>query len=70
MADEELVEIIISKKYYDEVKKVVSYSSQFQTVSEYVNFVLKELLFGNTDSERTEAEDEVIKKRLQDLGYT
>lgn len=70
MADEEFVEIIISKKYYDEVKKVVSYSSQFQTVSEYVNFVLKELLFGNTDSERTEAEDEVIKKRLQDLGYT
>ncbi len=69
MADEELVEIKISKKYYDEVKKVVSYSCQCQTVSEYVNLVLNELLFGDSDSQRTEAEDSVLKKRLHDLGY-
>jgi len=67
MADDKYIDIKISKKYYDEVKKVVSYSSQFQTVSEYVNFVLKELLFEDTDPERSE--EEVIKKRLQDLGY-
>jgi len=69
MADEEFVEIIISKKYNDEVKKVVSYSCQFQTVSDYVNFILKELLFDDSDYERMEAEDSVLKKRLQDLGY-
>ena len=69
MADEEFVEIIISKKYYDEVKKVVSYSCQFQTVSDYVNFILNELLFDDSDSERMEAEDSMLKKRLQDLGY-
>ena len=69
MVDEEFVDIKISKKYYDEVKKVVSHSCQFQTVSDYVNFVLKEMLFDESYSERTETENSVLKKRLQDLGY-
>ncbi len=61
--------IEIKSEYYQEIEKIVGQSNQFQTVSEYVNFVLKEMLFGFTDSERTESEEDLIKKRLQGLGY-
>ncbi len=61
--------IEIKSEYYREIEKIVGQSNQFQTVSEYVNFVLKEMLFGFTDSERTESEEDLIKKRLQGLGY-
>jgi len=61
--------IEIKSEYYREIEKIVGQSNQFQTVSEYVNFVLKEMLVGFTDSERTESEEDLIKKRLQDLGY-
>ncbi|PLV59326.1 CopG family transcriptional regulator [Thermotoga sp. KOL6] len=53
-------------------KKLDEYG--FKTVDEYVTFVLKEVI--NTDekgSEDTdvfsEEEEEIIKKRLRDLGY-
>ena len=59
----------IHNEYYQEIEKIVAQSSQFQTVSEYVNFVLREMLFGDTDSGRTETEEDLIKKRLQGLGY-
>jgi len=65
----EKTSIEVQSKSYQEIKKIVAQSSQFQTVSEYVNFVLEELLFGDADSERTEAEEDLIKKRLQGLGY-
>ena len=61
--------IEIQSEYYQEIEKIIAQSSQFQTVSEYVNFVLKEMLFGDTDSGRTETEEDLIKKRLQGLGY-
>ncbi len=61
--------IEIKGEYYQEIEKIVGPSNQFQTVSEYVNFVLKEMLFGFTDSGRTESEEDQIKKRLQGLGY-
>lgn len=61
--------IEIQRKFYAEIERIVAQSSQFQTVSEYVNFVLKEMLFADNDSERTAAEDEVLKKRMRDLGY-
>lgn len=61
--------IEIKGEYYQEIEKIVGQSNQFQTVSEYVNFVLKEMLFGFTDSGRTESEEDLIKKRLQGLGY-
>ncbi len=44
--------IEINSEYYQEIEKIVGQSSQFQTVSEYVNFVLKEMLFGFSDSGR------------------
>ncbi len=61
--------IEIKSEYYREIEKIVGQSNQFQTVSEYINFVLKEMLFGFTDSGRTESEEDLIKKRLQGLGY-
>ena len=64
-----MTKVEIKSEYYQEIEKIIAQSSQFQTVSEYVNFVLKEMLFGDTGSRRTEREEELIKKRLQDLGY-
>ena len=61
--------IEIKSEYYRKIEKIVEHSNQFQTVSEYVNFVLKEMLFGFPDSGRTESEEDQIKKRLQGLGY-
>ena len=61
--------IEIKSEYYQEIEKIVGQSNQFQTVSEYVNFVLKEMLFVFTDSWRTESEEDLIKTRLQGLGY-
>ena len=69
MVENNLKEVRISKEYYNEIEKIIEQSSQFKTVSDYVNFVLKEMLFGDTGSRRTEREEELIKKRLQDLGY-
>ena len=64
-----MIKVEIKNEYYRKIEKIIAQSSQFQTVSEYVNFVLKEMLFGDTGSRRTEREEELIKKRLQDLGY-
>ncbi len=47
--------IEIKSEYYRKIEKIVGQSNQFQNVSEYVNFVLKEMLFGFTDSGRTES---------------
>ena len=61
--------IEIPSEYYRAIEKVVSQSTQFETVSDYVDFVLKEMLFGETDAGKTESVEDVIKKRLQGLGY-
>ena len=69
MTNANLKEVKILTKYYNQIEKIVLQSSQFETVSDYVNFVLKEVLFGEQDSDYSKEEEELIKKRLQDLGY-
>ncbi|MFQ5864016.1 MAG: hypothetical protein ACE5IW_02190 [bacterium] len=69
MASDEFVEVKILKRYYDEIEKMVAGSSQFRTVSDYVNFVLKEMLISGGHSGYSKEEEELIKKRLEDLGY-
>jgi len=44
----------------------------FKTVDEYVTFVLEEVLKDDNEGEEqvfSEEEEEMIKKRLRDLGY-
>ena len=51
-------------------KKLEEYG--FKTVDEYVVFVLKGILEGEGEEETevfSEEEEEIIKKRLRDLGY-
>ncbi len=69
MTDNNYKEIKILTSYYKEIEKIVAQSSQFQSVSGYVNYVLKEMLFGEIDSGYSKEDEEVVKKRLQDLGY-
>ncbi|NIR52850.1 CopG family transcriptional regulator [candidate division KSB1 bacterium] len=69
MASENYKSIEILSKYYDQIERIVAQSSQFETVSDYVNYVLGEMLFGQNESGYTKEEEEIIKKRLDDLGY-
>jgi len=69
MSSHELVEIKILKQYYEEIQKIIKTNSQFSTVSDYVNYVLKEILHKENDEGYSKEEEELIKKRLEDLGY-
>ena len=63
--------IEIPDEIYEKIeKKLEEYG--FKTVDEYVIFVLKNLLEAEHEEEPkgyTEEEEEIIKKRLEDLGY-
>ncbi|MFQ5750828.1 MAG: hypothetical protein ACE5HI_02425 [bacterium] len=69
MPEEKYKAVNVLKEYYEEIEKIIAQSSQFKTVSEYINYVLKELLFSQSDSEFSKDEEAIIKKRMQDLGY-
>ena len=66
-SEQPIKEITISGKYHDEIEKIIEHSEQFQTVSEFVDFVLAELLYGESDLDNLE--EEKLKARLQSLGY-
>jgi hypothetical protein len=68
MTEEILKEIKIRQEYYKQIEKVIAQSRQFRTVDEYVNFVLKEILFGEEGAKAAE-EERMLKNRLRDLGY-
>ncbi|MBO8161177.1 MAG: CopG family transcriptional regulator [Thermosipho sp. (in: Bacteria)] len=64
-------EIKISDELYEKIEKVLE-EYGFETVDEYVEFVLKEVLEDKNEGEEqvfSEEEEEIIKKRLRDLGY-
>ncbi len=69
MSEKNLREVEILKEYYEQIEKIIVQSRQFRTVDEYVNFVLKEILFGEEDTETTEKTEKLLKQRFQDLGY-
>jgi len=69
MEDPNVVKIEILKEYQDQINKIISKSSQFQSVSDYVNFVLKEVLSANDKFAKLDEDEEALKKRLEDLGY-
>ena len=65
------VPVNISKELVDEVQRRVDQSGgEFQTVEEYIEFVLTELLREDeTEQVYTPEEEEEIKERLRRLGY-
>jgi Arc/MetJ-type ribon-helix-helix transcriptional regulator len=69
MEDPNVVKIEILKEYHDQIQKLIAQSTQFQSVSDYVNFVLKEVLAANDRPAACDEDDEALKKRLEDLGY-
>ena len=64
-------EIKISDELYEKIEKNLS-DYGFETVDEYVEFVLKEVLEDKSEGDEqvfSGEEEEIIKKRLRDLGY-
>ena len=64
--------IKISDELYEKIEEsLLNYG--FKTVDEYVEFVLKEVLKDKNEGEEQvfneEEEEDIIKKRLRDLGY-
>lgn len=61
--------IAIQSEYYREIEKIVAHSQQFDSVAEYVNFVLKEFLYAGDDRAASKTDEAALQQRLQDLGY-
>lgn len=57
----------IDEALYDEIAQVVAHSVVFDSVDEYVNSVLRELLQAGDDS--SSSDDVRLQERLRDLGY-
>lgn len=69
MAEADVKKVEILKEYYDRIEEIVSQSSQFNNVSDYINFVLKEMFSSEESGSYSKEDEEIIKKRLEDLGY-
>ncbi len=68
----EKVSINISKEIYEKAKKYVENSGgEFNSVEEFIEFVLKEVLEEEGEEKQvyTPEEEEEIKRRLKSLGY-
>jgi len=68
---EELVEVKIPKSLYEKIKEHVE-DSGFESVDEYVTYVLREVLAnleGEEEEVFSEEEEEKVKERLRALGY-
>lgn len=66
---EETVNVAISKRLYEEMEKIVE-ESEFNSVEEYVTFVLQEVMKEDEEVETlSKEEEEEVKERLRGLGY-
>lgn len=68
---EEFVEIKIPKGLYDRIKERIE-ETGFESVDEYVTYVLREVLASLEEEEEevfSEEEEEKVKERLRALGY-
>jgi len=72
MKEEDSVSISIPKTLYDKIKKRIE-NTEFSSVSEYVTYILEEVLKELEEEEEEEVfskeEEEKIKERLRALGY-
>jgi len=69
----ELVEkesVLIPKALYQRIEEAVKESTEFDSVDDYVTFVMEEVLREEDEKPAlTIEEEEAIKKRLKALGY-
>ncbi len=67
----EKVPVFISKELYDNIQKKVEESQgEFESVEDYVEFVLREVTKEEFEEDvYSPEEEEEIKKRLKGLGY-
>lgn len=68
MSQEDFKHVKIPSETYLEIKKLVEQSLEFGTVEDFINFVLREILFGDKQ-EISRADEDLLKKRMRDLGY-
>ena len=69
---EKYVTIRLPKSLVEKIKRRIEDSTTFQSVSEYITFVLQEIVSNSGREEKvtfTRGEEEKIKKRLKALGY-
>lgn len=62
-----MVNIEIPEKLYEKIEKIAE-QSEFETVEEYVKFILEELT-EEDEGGMSEDDEEKIKEKLKDLGY-
>ena len=68
---EEFVEVKIPKSLYDRIKERIE-DAGFESVDEYVTYVLREVLANLEEEDEeifSEEEEEKVKERLRALGY-
>ena len=68
-SSEKLIPVEIREPYYREIERIVAQSGQFDSVADYVNFVLNEVLFGEASDDPSEEDEKIVRQRLRDLGY-
>ena len=73
MASDDKIKIYIKKSLAIKLKKRLK-ETEFKTLSEYVNFILEEVLASleeqdDEDTSYSPEEEEKVKQRLKDLGY-
>ncbi len=65
----EKVPVYISRELYEKVKKFVETHGGFENVEEAVEFIVDEVLFGQTVEGISKEDEERVKERLKSLGY-
>jgi len=66
----EKVSIEISKELYEKIKKFIEEQGGFESVEEFVEFVLNEAVSDETEEYvMSKEEEEKVKERLRSLGY-
>jgi len=66
---EKSIEVLIPKSVFEKIKEKIK-GTDFSSVSDYVIYVLKEILSEEEEEETvSEEEEEKIKERLRALGY-
>ncbi|MHA1200580.1 MAG: CopG family transcriptional regulator [Candidatus Heimdallarchaeaceae archaeon] len=62
-------EITIPDELYNKLTEKVSEEEDFETVEDFVIYLLKQMLFSDMENAKDEEEEEEIKERLKKLGY-
>ena len=65
----EKVNISISKELYDKIQEYIKKLGGFNSVEEFIEFVLKEVISEEATPMYSKEEEEKIKERLRALGY-